>query len=99
MNDVTAKYEYELLSKKSNSVVQGGIIPESEITLTNLERSDEYTFRVRVVYSNAFKNNARSFSDWRSVINEKPGKQKYHCVVSIHLYMVGASRYLYELDN
>ena len=73
-NDVTVEYEYELLSKKSNLVVQSGIIAESEISLTNLEHSVEYNFRVRVFYSNVFEKNAVSSSDWSFAITGVSGK-------------------------
>ena len=72
-DDVTVEYEYELFSQKSNSVVQSGIIAESEITLSNLQSSNEYNFRVRVFYSNSFENDADSFSDWKSAINKRSG--------------------------
>ena len=73
-NDVAVKYEYELFSQESNSVVQSGIIAVSEITLTNLQSSNEYSFRVRVFYSNSYENDAGSFSDWKSAINKRSGK-------------------------
>ena len=73
-NDVTVEYEYELLSKKSNLVVQSGIIAESEISLTNLEHSVEYNFRVRVFYSDAFEKNAVSLSEWSFATTWVSGK-------------------------